>query len=183
MLQKNNGYRVFKVFYDSPTSKFGLREISRKIGLALPSVKRYLKDLERQKLIRVEEDRGNPVYFAEMDSVKFREYSRVFIQYELFESGVIDFIWKKLCPDAIILYGSVAKGESTERSDIDLFVIVNKRSSSSGPFVDVKINLEKFEKILGKSIHLIVDSVEKIPKELKNNLTNGIVMKGYFKAW
>jgi predicted nucleotidyltransferase len=171
MLQKNNEFKVLKVFFDMPNYKFGLREISRKINLALPSVKNYLLILEKEGLIRVGEEKGNPVYFAEMDSLKFRFYKSLFIQDELFESGAIDFIWKNLFPEAIILYGSYAKGEAIENSDVDLFA-VGKKS---------EISLEKYEKILEKKIHLIVDELNNIPKELKNNLANGIVMRGYFK--
>ena len=172
MLQNYSTYKVLKVFLDSPTYEFGLREISRKIKLALPSVKKYLLELEGQGLIRINEQRGNPVYIAERDSEKFRFYKGLFMQYELFESGVIDYIWKKLCPEAIVFYGSYAKGEATENSDIDLFAIGKKS----------EVNLEKYGKILGKNIHLMSDEIDKIPKELKNNLTNGIVMRGYFKV-
>jgi len=171
MLQNNNRYKVVKVFLDSPAYKFGLREISRKINLALPSVKKYLIELEKQKLIRKEEEKGNPVYLAERDSEKFKFYKKLSIQYELFESGIVDYLWKKLSPEAIIFYGSYSKGEATENSDIDLFAIGKKE----------KMNLENFERMLSKRIHLIIDKLEKIPKELKNNLANGIVLKGYFK--
>ena len=89
------------------------------------------------------------------------------------ESGLIDYLWNELFPKAIILYGSHAKGEATENSDIDLFVIGKER----------KIDLKKFEKILDRRIHLIFESSpENIPKELKNNLVNGIILKGYFEA-
>lgn len=172
MLQNNNSYKLLKVFLYSPTTSFGLRELSRKINLALPSVKKYLLELERQGLIKIREERGNPVYIADRDSEKFRFYMSLSMQYELFESGVIDFIWKKLCPEAIILYGSYAKGEAIEDSDIDLFA-VGKKSEM--------LNLEKYEKVLGKKIHLFNDSLDKIPKELKNNLANGIIMEGYLK--
>lgn len=172
MLQKNSRYRVLKVFLDSPTSKLGLREISRKINLAFPSVKKYLLELERRGLIRIKEERGNPVYIAEIDSERFRFYKGLFMQYELFESGVIDYLWKVLCPESIIFYGSYVRGEATENSDIDLFAVGKK----------VNINLEKYEKILGKKIHLIIDRIDNVSKELKNNLSNGIVMRGYFKA-
>jgi len=171
MLQKNNLYKVLKVFLDSSTSKFGLREISRKINLALPSVRKYLLELEKEGLIERREEKGNPIYMAEIDSERFRFYKKLFMQYELFESGVIDYVWKILCPEAIIFYGSYAKGESTESSDIDLFAVGKK----------TKIILEKYEKIIGRNIHLINEGMDNISKELKNNLANGVVMKGYFK--
>lgn len=172
MLEKINSLNILKVFLDNSNSKFGLREISRKVKLSPASVKKYLLDLNKEQLIKIAEEKENPVYFAEIDSEKFRFYKRLFIQEELFKSGVLDFIWKKLCPEAIIFYGSYAKGEATENSDIDLFAIGKQ----------ARINLEKYEKILGKKIHLIIDEINNIPKELKNNLANGIVTKGYFKV-
>ena len=169
---RDNRYRVLKVFLDCPSSEFGLREISRKIGLSSPSVKKYLLEFEGQGLIRVRERMGNPVYVAEIDSEKFRFYGRLSMQYGLFESGVIDWIWKKMCPEVIIFYGSCAKGEAMENSDVDLFAVGQKGN----------IDLSKYEKVLGRGIHLMSDKGDKIPKELKNNLANGIIMKGYFKV-
>ena len=92
--------------------------------------------------------------------------------YELEESGLIEFLWQELCPEAIILYGSYAKGESINSSDIDLFIIGKEK----------KIKISEYEKKLGKEVHLMFNDAKKIPKELKNNLINGIVLRGYFKA-
>ena len=65
-------------------------------------------------------------------------------------------------------------GSSTENSDLDLFVIGKEK----------KINLRKYEERLGLKIHLFFESdLKKIPKELKNNLVNGIVLKGYLKLF
>ena len=172
MLQNNNKYEVLKVFLKSPTREFGLREVSRKVGVALPSIKKYLLELEKEGIVEIREVRGYPVYVANIDSEKFRNYQNLSTQYELIESGVIDYIWKKLCPEAIIFYGSHSKGEAMDDSDIDLFVI----GSKSG------IKLSKYEKLVGREIHLMSDKLENIPKELKNNLINGIVMKGYLKV-
>lgn len=156
-----------------PTREFGLREISREIGLALPSVKKYLLELEEEGVVEVRESKGSPVYVAKIDSGKFGFYEGFFMQYELFESGVVDYIWKKVCPEAIISYGSFVKGEALEDSDVDLFAVGKWEGN---------LDLKKYEKIIGKSIHLMVDEISNIPKELKNNLANGIVMRGYFKV-
>ena len=56
MLQNNNKYKVLKVFSDSSTTEFGLREISRKIGLALPSVKNYFSELELIELSGINDE-------------------------------------------------------------------------------------------------------------------------------
>jgi len=173
MLKKYNRYKLLKVFLDSPTESFRLRELSRLSNISPLSVMHYLKEFEEEELIRKYEKRGIPFYKAIRDNEKFVLYKKLSIIYELYESGLVDFLWDKLSPEAIILYGSHAKGESIEESDIDIFAIGKEK----------KLNLEEFEKKLNKTIHLMFKKdVKKIPKELKNNLINGIILKGYFKA-
>ena len=171
MLQDYNRYKILKIFLDNPTESFRLRELSRLSKIAPPSVMNYLKSFEEQELIKKYEKRGIPFYQALRDNDDFILYKKISIFYELNNSGLIDFLWQELSPEAIILYGSYAKGESTEDSDIDIFIIGKEK----------EINIKKFEEKLGKEIHLMFDQLKNIHKELKNNLVNGIVLKGYLK--
>jgi len=173
MLQKYNRYKLLKIFLDHPTESFRLRELSRISKISPVSVMNYLKEFEEEELIRKYQKREIPFYVAERDNERFILYKKISVIYELNISGLVDFLWDNLSPDAIILYGGHAKGEATETSDIDIFVIGKEK----------KVNLDEFEKKLGKGIHLIFDNIKNIPKELKNNLINGIVLKGYFKVF
>ncbi len=173
MLQNYNKYKILKVFLDNPTESFRLRELSRLSKIAPPSVMNYLKNFEKQGLIKRYEKRGIPFYKALRENKRFILFKKISIIYELNSSGLVDFLWDKLSPDAIILYGSCSLGEDIESSDIDIFLIgINKEK---------RINIEKFEKKLGKEIHLMFNTLKNIPKELKNNLVNGIILKGYLK--
>ncbi len=174
MLEKYNRYRVLKVFLDSPTQEFGLREISRLIRLAPPSVLNYLKEFEKDNLVRKFVSKGRPAYKAERENENFIFYKKLSMLYELHTSGLIEYLWHKLAPKTLILYGSYAKGEAIEQSDIDIFVVGKKK----------EIELEKFEKIFGKEIQLMFEeNFEKVSKEFKNNLMNGIVLRGYLKLF
>lgn len=174
MLEKYNRYKILKVFLDSSTEEFGLREISRIAKIAPASTINYLKEFEKNELVRKLNKKGKPVYRAERDNENFIFYKKLSVLYELHNSGLIDYLWQKLAPKSLILYGSSAKGESVEESDLDIFVVGKEK----------KINLEEFEKKINKNIHLIFDhDVRNIPKELKNNLINGIILKGYFKVF
>ncbi len=174
MLQNYNRYKVLKVFLDSPTQEFGLREISRLIYVAPASVLNYLREFEEDNLIRKLTSKNRPVYKAERENETFILYKKLSIVYELHNSGLIAYLWEQLAPKALILYGSQAKGEATEQSDIDIFVIGKEH----------KIELEKFEKMFGREIQLMFEkNFEKISKELKNNLINGVILKGYLRLF
>ncbi|MFH1310798.1 MAG: nucleotidyltransferase domain-containing protein [Nanoarchaeota archaeon] len=174
MLNKYSRYRVLRVFLQKPTESFGLREIGRLSKLSPPSVIKYLKEFELDGLIIKTEKKGIPSYQAAKENEDFIFYKKVDILYELHSSGLVDYLWQKLGPNAIILYGSHAKGEAAENSDIDIFIIGK----------DKDIVLAEFEKKLGREIHLMFDNnVKNIPSELKNNLINGIILKGYFKVF
>jgi len=43
MFKNNNTYKILKIFLENPTTKFGLREISRMVSLAPASVKNIFK--------------------------------------------------------------------------------------------------------------------------------------------
>lgn len=96
MLQKNNRYKLLRVFLDDPLESFRLRELSRLSKIAPPSVMNYLKEFEKQDLIKKYEKRGIPFYQAVRDSERFIFYKKLSILFELQESGLVDFLWEKI---------------------------------------------------------------------------------------
>lgn len=174
MLDNYNRYNLLKIFLFHSTESFGLRELARMSEISPPSVMGYLQEFIKQGLVKRFDKNGSPFYQAERDNAIFREYMKMGVIFEINHSGLADYLWKELSPEAIIFYGSFAKGEATEGSDVDLFILGKER----------KVGLDKFEKKIGLKIHLIFqDDVKKIPKELKNNLINGIVLRGYLKLF
>jgi len=174
MLENYNKYNLLKVFLDNPTESFRLRELSRLSKISPPSVMNYLKEFEKSGLIQKYEKRKIPYYKAIRDNEKFKQNKKLSILYELHKCGLIDYLWDKLAPDNIILFGSFALGESVEQSDIDLFVQSKEKN----------LDIKEFEKKLGKEINIFYESnFTRLNKELKNNILNGIVLKGYLKAF
>ncbi len=178
MLQNYNKWKVLRVFFDSPLAEGGLRlrEISRKASLALPSVKNYLLDLQRDALIVQKKSRvhGYPAYYANRDDEKYHFYKKVDCLTRIKESGLLLELQEKSMPSVIILFGSAAKGEDTEYSDIDLFIGASEQ----------KINVSKYEKVLNRKISLFFEpEFNRLSKELKNNIINGIIISGYLKVF
>ena len=170
--------RTAELFFVNPTKNHYLMNISRKVGLAHTSVKKNLDQLVQLRLVieSVEKKGGRkfPFYKADTDNRLFKMYKRIYNLSSLLESGVIKFVEEKLMPKSIIVFGSYQRGDDTENSDIDLFVECKEE----------EINLDKFSKKLDRKIQLhFKENFNLYPKELKNNIINGIVVSGFLEGY
>ena len=177
MLQiKENKKKIMELFFDFSLKNFYLREISRKTGIAITSVRRYANELVKEKMI-VKINKGiYPTFRSNRDSDDgvFKLYKKLNMLERLYSSGLLNFIEDKCSPKAIILFGSASRGEDIEDSDIDLFV--------QSP--EMKTDLSKFESKLGRNINLFFENdFSGLNKELKNNILNGIILRGYLKIF
>lgn len=178
MLQKSSILRTLEIFFVNPTKKSYLMDISRNIRLAHTSVKKNLDKLVKSGLVieSVERKGGRkfPIYKANADNRLFREYKMIYNLSSLLESGMIRFIEEKLMPKSIIVFGSYQRGEDTEDSDIDIFVECKEE----------ELNLDKFKKKLNRNIQLhFKENFSLYPKELKNNIVNGVVLGGFLEGY
>ena len=92
-----------------------------------------------------------------------------------------DIILEKI-PDVrmIVLFGSYARGEDAERSDIDLLIVSYREATDA-----LRIFLSKAEKELERPVSLhVFPSLEESPAAFRNATANGIVLNGYVTlAW
>jgi len=173
MEQKCSQTKVFDVFVNEPLKIHYIKEISKKINLAPTSVKNHLKVLEEQKLILKKKGEIFSGFIANRDNKKFLFYKKITNITNIKESGLLDFLINSTYPNAIILYGSYLRGEDIELSDIDLLIITKKKK---------ELNLEKFEKILKRKIHIILENdLKKLNKNIRIDVINGFVLYGYIK--
>lgn len=178
MIQKSNIERILAIFFTEPTKEHYLKEISKKAKLAHTSTKNVLNILEKEKLIslRIEKKgkRNFPIYIANQDSSNFKNKKKIFNLNEIEESKILEFLTDTFMPNSIILFGSYSRGEDIESSDIDIFIESNKK----------EISLNKFEKYFNKKIELHINpNFSSYPKELKNNIINGIILRGYIEVF
>ena len=177
MLQKSSISRTAEVFFLNPTKAHYLMDISRKIGVAHTSVKKSLTKLVNLGLIEEKKEKKGtrifPVYKAKKEPA-FKKYKKLYNLSSVMESKLVEFIEEKLTPRCIVLFGSYSRGEDTEDSDIDIYVECKKED----------LSLRKFEKNLGRKIELhFNESFASYPKELKNNIINGIVLSGFLEGY
>lgn len=171
-------FTVAGIFFDQPTKPHYLMEISQKSNLAHTSVKQHLKQLVKENLIQESyEKKGRrifPIYQSNLNHPYYKKMKKIHGLFKLEESGLIDFLQDQLMPDGIILFGSYSRSEDTEESDIDLFIESKEE----------KLDLKKFEKKLNRKIQLhFKEKFSDYPSELKNNIINGIVLRGYLEVF
>ncbi len=178
MLQKSSILETLNVFFEEPTKRHYLIDISRRISLAHTSVKNNIQRLIDLGFIKREvETKGTRkfhVYIANKEYKKFTQIKKISNLSSLLESGLIDLLEKNLMPKCVVLFGSYSRGEDIEESDIDLFIGSKK----------AEINLTTFEKKLKRKIELhFKENFKGYPKELKNNIINGIVLSGFLEGY
>ena len=115
---------ILALLYGHPERAYYLREIVRATGLGLGPVQRELAQLTAARII-TRSDSGHQVYFrANTDSPIFADLKNLIAK----TAGAADAIREALLPlqervALAFVFGSVARGEETRESDIDVLVV------------------------------------------------------------
>lgn len=178
MLQKSSMYTTLEPFLKEPTKEHYLIDISREIKLAHTSVNNNLKKLVSLDLIKKRIERKGsrkfPVYFVNRDNKQFILLKKFYNLDSLYDTGLIDFLEEKITPRCVVLFGSYSRGEDTETSDIDLFIESKTKD----------LDIVQFERKLKRKIELhFNENFKTYPKELKNNILNGIILSGFLEGY
>ncbi len=180
MLQESTIWNVAGVFFKEPVQEHYLKEISRKAGVAHTVVKKHLSELAKEGIIKeTVHKRGSrkfPTYFANINGGAYRRAKGHYNLHNTSFYGLFNYLSTNLMPKTIVLFGSYARGEDIEESDIDIFVECKKQD----------IDLKKYEhyRELNRKIQLhFKKDFKQFPKEMKNNIINGIVLHGYLEAF
>ena len=162
--------KVLEVFFVEPTTVHFIKGISKKINLAPTSVRKHIKDLLAKELIKKKKAKPFDGFIANRENDGFIFYKRVYNLYSL--KDLTNFLISNFWPKLIVVFGSYARGEDVETSDIDILIISKERK---------EINLDKFERKLKRKINLlIIDKLKKLDENIIKKIYNGIVLYGGF---
>ena len=172
MITKDNNYRVMKLFFDAPERKFHLRQLARLTRLSPPGASKIVARLKKEGLLSTQSTDVVENVFA----AKTGRFLGLKLCYNLLtvrESGLLKILRDEYEePEAIVLFGSFARGEDTSKSDIDIAVVARGGKS---------LDLKKFEAKIGRKINVYEIKLKECTKEFLNNLANGIVIYCYLK--
>ena len=176
---RESTFRVAELIFNSPNKTFHIRMLEKETGFSTTAIKDSINELKEYKIITVEKTPLTTNIRADLGSEAYRFYKMAFNLYRLKRYTFVDNLAEIFNnPEAIVLFGSFAKGEDIEESDIDILVI-----SSNEPKNDLKNFTHTFEKVFDRKINIhILNSLGKSSNEFKNAVANGIVLHGYLKV-
>ncbi len=155
--------------------KHHIREIADLLGTNHMRVKRELLVLQDKNVVDFNKEGRNYVYFLK-DSLEAKQYILISEHYKLLEASDKKELRKLICDilsiediSLAIIFGSYAKGEETEESDIDLYVESDNRDlkkeiERNNTKASVKIGRFNPNSELGREIiknHVIIRGVER----------------------
>ena len=141
---KEGYWKILGLFYKGKDKKIHLRDIARQTKMNENSASRFLVSLEKQNILKSEKDGNLKKYSIRKNNVVYSVFMlfdiEKFNKLPLLRRNAINYFFKELeeKPLVLFLFGSTAKETFTNKSDIDLLMIVNK-----------KINIEKAQRYVG----------------------------------
>lgn len=175
MLTGSNDKKVIKLFFDGPGERLHVREVARRTGLSPPGAMKILRRLKSEELVIEEPDNVVVNYRGNYDSSRFVALKRSTNLFSLYACGLIELLSEHYAaPECIVLFGSYARGEDTNKSDIDIAIVTG---------VDNEPDLQKYEKKLNRKISIhTIRNLKEADHNFLNSLANGIVLSGYLEV-
>lgn len=141
--------RVLGILFGAPERSFFASEIFQRAGTGRGTVQRELERLLASGLVTVRQVGNQKHYQANAACPVFHELRSIVLK----TSGLANPIAAALRPlrkkiDLALIYGSVARGEETAGSDVDLLVV-----SDDLLLEELLSRLEKAERAVGRTIH------------------------------
>ena len=154
--------KILALVFLHPDRRFYLGEIERLLKTSKGTLSRELKLLVKAGILTSEKKGKQAFYSVNTNNPIYPELRS--IVYKTF--GIADMLKKVLKPlkakiKAAFIYGSVASGEESARSDIDVMLI------GSITFMKISIVLDKAEKTLGREINPTVYPVKEFKEKHK----------------
>ncbi len=181
MSKKIDKMKILENFMEEPEREFHIRELAKIVKVSPTTATSYLEDFKRENLLEKSKSRNVILYRANSQSSIFRETKKYINILKILKSGLVEYLNRQLnYPEAIILFGSYARGENTKQSDIDLFVLTSSKR---------ELLLREYETKLGTNIQLFIYNRKEIQnmksnnKNLLNNILNGIKLSGFIEVF
>ncbi len=156
-------HKILALLFGRPDKNFYVNEIVRLADIGKGTIKRELERMLSSGLLTMERIGNQNHYQANKNSVVYTELLGIVRK----TFGLADIIKQTLLPigaqiDWAFVYGSIAKGEDTASSDIDLMVVTESLAYS-----DLMTTLSEAERLLSRPINPSIYTNEQIISKLQ----------------
>ena len=150
--------KLLTIFLTNPKSRFFMRELARKTGEYINSVRQELNKLEEMGLINSQNIANLKYYSINKNYVIYNELRNIIIKTNpqmRIISQTLEALKQKFGKElsSVILFGSLARNE-LEFNDIDLLVIVKELPKDWRKSDDITIEIEKIGLKSGITLHI-----------------------------
>lgn len=160
--------KILRLFFEYPNRTFTTKEILDELKIGYGYGLKCLKLLSNAGILKMKKVGKQKRYFLNENHVLFpilnklfEEEKKKFSNISLFHKSVIAEMIEKLADETVILFGSVAAGTATPRSDIDILVVTKKNEKEIRK--KVKIIAQKND----VEVQAIILSEEKLKEMIK----------------
>ena len=164
---------IKELFFDYPTKQWHFQQLLKEAGLSRAQTNAWLKKLLKEGLVRRIKPRGRmPYHIAKYNSADYINAKKIFALEKFHASGFLQHLSSLKHAKAVIIFGSMARGDWYKESDIDLFVYGNAD----------ELELGKYWLKLGREIQFFgcenKQELKKYSPALLKNILTGYTIKG-----
>lgn len=162
-----------EIFFEDTGRQVSIREFARIKKISPVTAGKILRQYKHEKILSEREDRGYIFFKANNSETLFLGLARVYWTNKL--KYILDEIDQFYNFPTIFLFGSINKGDNNLNSDIDLFIITNKKEE----FVVSKQHVDKIRREI--QIFTASNKEDIKNKNLLKNMLNGTKIRGEFE--
>jgi len=154
--------RVLGLLFVNADRSFYTNEIVRFVGCGIGAVQRELETLAQSELVTIKKIGNQKHYQANPDTPIFAELRGILLK----TVGLADILRLALLPlsdkiQTAFIYGSIAKGNDTAKSDIDVLIVGTELA-----YADVYEALSAHEDDLGRPVNPSIYSTQELQRKL-----------------
>lgn len=166
--------QVVRLFMEnSPLRQWHFGEVVREVGITRAAANKWLRNLMNEGFLRQVKEKGRFPYFTcGSNNLAYQSRKRIYALEQLHSSGLASHLAGLKKAKAVIIFGSIARGDWYKDSDIDIFIY----GSPEG------IKKHEYEQKLRRKIELHTfeskEDIKSVRTGLINNIINGYIIKG-----
>lgn len=162
--------RILSMLVANPDKAFYSREVSKKIKISLGAASNALRLLKENNVLTSEKKGKTNLYTLKLPN-EYLERFKILNTLLTLESLAEKL---KNISRRIILYGSYAAGTFTSDSDLDLFIVSEKREEVLKAIANFKLNVAEIKPVIKKQIEWM--QLEKNEPEFFGEINRGIIL-------